>query len=65
MHRKIPTVVVIFVLSVVLAIGGFILFSITRYEKSPAEIACLELPRGQWNGSYCVDLSRGGLLVGA
>ena len=64
MQRKIPTVVVIFVLAVALAIGGLILFNITRTEKSPQEIACLSREGTQWNGSYCVDPSRG-LLVGS
>ena len=64
MRREIPTVVVALVLAVVLAIGGLILFNITRHEKSPQEIACLSRAGTHWNGSYCVDPSRG-LLVGA
>jgi hypothetical protein len=64
MHREIPTVFVVFVLAVVLVIGGLILFNITRHEKSPQEIACLDRGGTQWSGSYCVDPSRG-LLVGA
>ena len=62
MRREIPPVVVIFVLAVVLVIGGLFLFNVARIEKSPQEVACTD--RGAtWNGSYCLDPS-GGLLVG-
>ena len=63
MRREIPPVVVILVLAVVVVAGALILRNVTRSEKDPREIACTD--RGAtWNGSYCVDPSRG-LLVGA
>jgi hypothetical protein len=63
MRREIPLVVVALVLAVVLAVSALVLLNVTRSEKDPREVACTN--RGAtWNGSYCVDESRG-LLVGA
>jgi hypothetical protein len=62
MRREIPLAVVIIVVAVLLAVSALVLFSATRSERDPREIACTD--RGAtWNGSFCVDPSRG-LLVG-